>query len=711
MRIESLEVSGFRAFSGREAFDLDADAVIVVGANGQGKTSLLDAVFWCLAGTIPRLGSEASMVSMYSPSGEARVVLSLRNEHDNIARVVRSSDGRQSTLLLETDGQSVRGKEAEARLLRLLWPQALVASRPEQALVSALERGVYLQQDLVREFIEAESDQDRFTTISELVGAGRVTELQMSLDRSRTAWSRVTNAREGEANELREGLVSLQNRLESLKGADSEVPLDRAAWQGWWEKVARLGVTLRETPEPDSRDAATALDAAVKQLQALELSTDRRHEAAVQALSELDGLPPEPSEDLAGIRVALETAQQSVEQARASLAAAQHQAAEVRRQQVEIREAREQLRVFAELALRHLGERCPVCQQTYDEPATRSRLEALARETSGAPEPAEQMPDVAAAAQMVQERERQALAAERTLRSAEERMRAWQASRAQLFGRLEQLGLASGPEGLWREGLQSLVQELEEMRTSLLEQTREGERLALAVASAGQRARRAEVEEELERLRRELEDTQADVRARQRTGDLVAKMLEALRNATSEVVEAQLLQIEPLVQRVYATADPHPAFRVVKLLTSMSRGRGRVTPSVSDPVSGVASDAPRTVLSSSQMNVLAVSVFMALNLGVPALPLRTVILDDPLQSLDDLNLLGLVDLLRRARERRQVFISTHDSRFGRLLERKLRPVAQGQRTLVIELEGWGRDGPLAARHEVPPERAPVRIAV
>ena len=29
MRIESLEVSGFRAFSGQEVFDLDADAVLV----------------------------------------------------------------------------------------------------------------------------------------------------------------------------------------------------------------------------------------------------------------------------------------------------------------------------------------------------------------------------------------------------------------------------------------------------------------------------------------------------------------------------------------------------------------------------------------------------------------------------------------------------------------------------------------------------------
>ena len=47
-----------------------------------------------------------------------------------------------------------------------------------------------------------------------------------------------------------------------------------------------------------------------------------------------------------------------------------------------------------------------------------------------------------------------------------------------------------------------------------------------------------------------------------------------LRGATSDVVEEQLLEIEPLLQRIFASADPHPAFRVARLLTKMSRGRG-----------------------------------------------------------------------------------------------------------------------------------------
>jgi len=123
----------------------------------------------------------------------------------------------------------------------------------------------------------------------------------------------------------------------------------------------------------------------------------------------------------------------------------------------------------------------------------------------------------------------------------------------------------------------------------------------------------------------------------------------------------------------------------------------------------VSSDSPSMIFSSSQMNALAVSVFLAFNLGIGRLPLDVVILDDPLQSLDDVNLLGLIDLLRRTKDRRQLFVSTHDVRFARLLERKLRPVGPDQHSLVIELGGWDRQGPSVSQRSLQTDIAPFRI--
>ena len=74
LRLATLNVSGFRGFGASVSFDLDADAVVIVGANGQGKTSLFDAVLWALAGEIDRLDTkDDGLMSLYSPDGQMHV--------------------------------------------------------------------------------------------------------------------------------------------------------------------------------------------------------------------------------------------------------------------------------------------------------------------------------------------------------------------------------------------------------------------------------------------------------------------------------------------------------------------------------------------------------------------------------------------------------------------------------------------------------------
>ena len=118
---------------------------------------------------------------------------------------------------------------------------------------------------------------------------------------------------------------------------------------------------------------------------------------------------------------------------------------------------------------------------------------------------------------------------------------------------------------------------------------------------------------------------------------------------------------------------------------------------------------PSVVLSSSQLNVLAVSTFLSLNLAIETLPLQVVAMDDPLQSLDTVNLLGLSDLLRRVRASRQVLVSTHDDRLADLLSRKLRPVDGTGRTRVVTFQAWTRDGPIVEQFDVPADVAPLKL--
>ena len=413
---------------------------------------------------------------------------------------------------------------------------------------------------------------------------------------------------------------------------------------------------------------------------------------------------------MADLQETAATAETQLSAAREALEEAQVRAAEQRRLQVELRETRAELRALAELSLRHLDGPCPVCGQEHDQADTRRRLEEI---VSNAPElgdanalDAAQVAELAASVEGLERTHSNAAAA---VRSAEARDRERERGHAERVRRLEELGLhvAADDSGAV---VQQAIDEANASTAELATHRSDGETLALQLAQASERARAGELQQQVEILRAEVAALEQLVNSREQTGELAGTVLEGLRDAASDVVAAQLDQIDPLLQRIYATADPHPSFRAVRLLTKVARGRGRLNAAVFDPHADLSSDSPETVLSSSQLNALAVSVFLALNLGVPTLPMQAVMLDDPLQSLDDVNLLGLIDLLRRTKDQRQLLVSTHDVRFGRLLTRKLRPVIEGHRTCVIALSAWGPEGPTVRQDEALRDPERLRIA-
>src|SRR5579884_732938 len=704
MRLKRLSLVGFRGFSTPQDLDLDGDAVIVVGANGSGKTSFFDALLWALAGKVPRLGeNDEAVVSQYSLTGEARVELVLAKTGEAPMTVVRRYDGAMN-LSLEIDGEPLlRGPSAEARLLEELWPDARLAAEPWEAMSRALTRGVYLQQDLLREFIEADGDQGRFSVIGEIVGAGRVGELQRQLESGKAGWTRSTTSLSSEVDPMRVRRDTLAQRLSRLSDTSAEAGTLLEEWQDWVRRASEL--LPLEQVSVDAPDAARILDTALKELEALELQEGRRIASLNQLLRHLAS-PAREAQDLEPLRQAVAKAAETAAASRARLQAAQEQAAAERSRLVASREQAEEVRALAQLALRHLDEHCPICEQEYDIEETRSRLERIVAGDVGQ-EPTAPTVDLEQLSSDSERDERLAAEAASRLGEAEQANAAreeWELVRQRLAA---DAGLDVQDDLSRRAaGLRDLLDARQDTLAAL---RREGDGFALRLARAGEMAQRAELERELATLNAELGQRDAELAVRTATGELAGEILNGLREASSDIVSAELQRIEPLLQRIYATVDPHPAFRAVRFLTRTVRGRGRLWTSIDDSTANVSVEEPVSVLSSSQLNVLAVSVFLALNLGVETLPLNVVALDDPPQSLDDVNLLGLVDLLRRVKGRRQIIVSTHDARFGNLLARKLRPISSDQRVRMIQLEGWTRDGPIVDQEEIPVDPKPLRL--
>lgn len=91
------------------------------------------------------------------------------------------------------------------------------------------------------------------------------------------------------------------------------------------------------------------------------------------------------------------------------------------------------------------------------------------------------------------------------------------------------------------------------------------------------------------------------------------------------------------------------------------------------------------ILSSGNINTAALSLFLTLNLIEP--PLHNVILlDDPVQNMDDVHVTQLASLLRAIRDNgRQVVLSVHDKALFEYLKIELGPTREGETLVTVKL--------------------------
>jgi exonuclease SbcC len=208
MRLASLEVSGFRGFTRHQSFNLGAETIVFIGSNGQGKSSLFDAILWGLTGRVQRFSGDQKLLSLFSETGtmEVEVVLEDGNE---VLLIRRTFDGKAQRLKVQHGVESYEGASAESLICRTLSPGITDTTSLEGALV----QGVYLQQDRLRDFIEAQDESSRFSALSSLIGAGRLNDLQVQLDNAKSAWTRATNQRLTEAEVLDKRVRALESQL------------------------------------------------------------------------------------------------------------------------------------------------------------------------------------------------------------------------------------------------------------------------------------------------------------------------------------------------------------------------------------------------------------------------------------------------------------------------------------------------------------------
>jgi ABC-type lipoprotein export system ATPase subunit len=110
--------------------------------------------------------------------------------------------------------------------------------------------------------------------------------------------------------------------------------------------------------------------------------------------------------------------------------------------------------------------------------------------------------------------------------------------------------------------------------------------------------------------------------------------------------------------------------------------------------------------SSAQLNAVAICLFLSLNLSQAGSNVELMMLDDPIQNMDDYNVLGLLDLLRGFVPRRQLILSTHDAQLAEVIRTKLRPLREGARMVLQVFDAYDQEGPIVHSEEMTYEPEP-----
>jgi DNA repair exonuclease SbcCD ATPase subunit len=694
--IRRVTIENFRGFRDQQVIDLAASATIVCGSNGKGKTSFFDALQWLLLGSLGRLADLASRRSsdyVINSFADKRATATVSADLDLAGRrvtLIRTGARKETELQWLDAEQSLTGAEAQRELCEVL------LGDPNISLAETMLTSGVLQQDVVRKVLQDEP-KDRYRHMSALLGLKEIAGFETEAKSRAEERDRIAKSARGEHSDAASQLRELESELARLTQRLASEPEIAAARKKLEDELSK-GAPAFDIPRlPAQASDAVALAQFARSIRA---AADALLAREVTLSRQEDEMPRLDAKELKPLEADIKKITQETAEANEALALA-------RARQQEARERASQLAELAVQALPLLGDHCPVCRLPIDPADVEVHLRELI-DAGG-----ENLP-----------------ALSRASADAEERVGLLEARSCELIARRDelhseadlrkQLGTA---RALWLKDCAALtrgdtrvradeqeklaagdVSAIAGLRTSADRLTSIAEQLASLLGTSG-------LAEEVQRVREQVHgqvllvrDLAEEAGRASNAADSAKTLATGATRAIAGVTKTRFESLQPLVDDIFARLAPHPAFTTLGFEMGVAYRSGVADPFVKDPESGVSAD-PLLVFSSSQANVAALTYFLALSWASTTKALPFLLLDDPLQSMDDVNALGFSDLCRHVRRRRQLVVSTHENRLASLLERKLAPRTPSARTRVLRFTGWDRSGPAIEQEDVEPEPA------
>jgi DNA repair exonuclease SbcCD ATPase subunit len=640
MKLEFVELAGFRGFRDKAKFDLAGGFTVLCGRNGTGKSTLLDAVDFAITGTInkyavkgPRGGgldehiwwvgggkAEAHYVSVgfISDSGE-RFVINRSRE--------RGSDTQPQDIIerLFSKGSAQRAS-IETLMQTTLIRDELIASLsmdlPEQARFTA-----------VRTAIGSMAGPDYSERTEEILGTAgtaknrqeqRIKELQADLGR--------TLGELTEARSMAERSADVSEALQTIESLSVPLPLglvDRveAIRQVMTEKRVALQQIdgarllsrqlLSEIEYFNSPVAKTVVEAARSEEETA-LREYKRADEHLKLATRLDAAEKETDEHAAHIAALLE-----------------HGSA------VGLQDGH-----------------CPLCDAVRTAPEFKDAVSKQKERLAARGE------KLAAASATLAEARATATTAEKDLSLKQIRSAEFRKRREELDHKLtnvrevyERFGFAAPPDD--PDGAERLLF-IEQENLVRLER-------ALVILEASNAIDRVKsLEGRIASLRERNDQEAAKFAATERAVEVARQIDVSAKTVANEILTEQFDTVMPLLKELYRRLRPHSEWTEIE-----SDFGGKVRGSLNFMVGD--GHNPQFLFSSGQRRAAGLAFLLAVHLSRPWCDWRTLLLDDPIQHIDDYRALNLVEVLTAIRKAgRQVIVAVEDPALADVLCRRLR---------------------------------------
>lgn len=178
-------------------------------------------------------------------------------------------------------------------------------------------------------------------------------------------------------------------------------------------------------------------------------------------------------------------------------------------------------------------------------------------------------------------------------------------------------------------------------------------------------------------------------------------------NTIDKLNAAAIDELFSLVQQIYSKVNSHPLYKNIEVQRDKRYKVYKLIFNVTTE-DNIKSN-PSYIYSSAQMRALALSLFLAMAIEQKWTSLEFLCMDDPIQSMDDLNMIAFIDLLRAMAFRdglmKQFFVSTHNSIFYEMIKKKFRMF----NISVIHYHSYDENGPTFFNERNEVQNKPVLI--